>query len=359
VGPILPLLWLLASCGPREDKAVADEAPRASVRVHCAAAAEASVPDERLLRGTVAAAPDAYALIAAQVPGRITKIAVREGDAVRAGQVVAEIDARSYRDALDQAAAQLDQARSLVAHDETQVAREQRLYERGISARQQYEAASAAAEHDAAGAALARAAVSAAKANLERTVLRSPIAGIVLRVLRHPGELADGTPASAILEVADPRRAEFAASAAPYDLMALRPGQAAHARFASLAGKTFPLTVRAVPPAVDPATGVGSVRLAFEPSETPPPFGLFGDAVVRVGERTRALFVPEAALRHPAGSEAEVVVCDGRTARVRGVRVGLRLPQGAEIVAGLKAGELVAVDAVLGLEEGAPLEVLP
>jgi RND family efflux transporter MFP subunit len=297
--------------------------------------------------------------VAGQVPGRLVRVKVREGDNVTAGQVVAEIESSTYRYALDQALAQLAQAESIAKHNDTVVAREQRLFERGISARQQLEAATAAAEQDAAAAKLARAAVDAARFNLEHATIRSPIAGIVLRMLRHSGELVDGTPASAVLEIANPQGLEFAASAAPADLMAIHQGQPAFARFDSLRGRTFPLTVRTVAPLVDSATGVGSVRLVFAPSDAQPPFGLFGEAVITVGEQKNALLVPEEALRNPSENGAEVVVCERNVARVKKVRIGTRTDQKVEISQGVAAGERVAVDNVLGLAEGAPIEVLP
>jgi RND family efflux transporter MFP subunit len=311
------------------------------------------------LRGVVTAAPDAYALIAAQVAGRLVTVNVREGDPVKKGQIVAVVEDRPYRSAFAQASAQVAQADAVVKHNATIVAREQRLFERGISARQQLEAAMASAEHDAAALELARAALDAAKLNLERAVVKSPITGTVLRLLHHVGELVDGTPATAMVEVADPRHLEFVGSAAPDDLMVVRAGQSALARFDALRGRTFPLTVQTVSPAVDPATGVGAVRLAFAPAAAQPPFGLFGEADVDVGERKDLLFVPEGALRNPSGKRAEVVVCDAGLAHVRSIEIGIRVDGKAEVTSGLRAGEQVAIDDVLGLEDDAPIEVLP
>src|SRR5439155_1365525 len=66
--------------------------------------------DARALRGTVVAAPDHDAVVAPQVPGRLLRVVVREGDAVASGAVVAEVESQLARDALVQAQAQLAQA---------------------------------------------------------------------------------------------------------------------------------------------------------------------------------------------------------------------------------------------------------
>lgn len=277
---------------------------------------------------------------------------------MRPRQIVAEVEGRPMRDALDGARAQLDQAEATAANDADVVAREERLFERGISARQAVEAARTAQRRDVAAVASARAALDLATHNVDRSHVRTPIGGVVLRVLRREGELVDGTPATPVLEVADPDSLELVASAVPADLIRLRPGLSGEARFDALPGTVFPLRVRSVSPYVDSTSGVGVVRFSLDASETRPPFGLLGEVIVDVGTRTDAITVPAVALRNPSPEGSEVVVCEGNVARVHTVVVKERLADRV-IVEGIPAGTRVAVDEVTGLEDGVRIRVLP
>jgi len=107
-------------------------------------------------------------------------------------------------------------------------------------------------------------------------------------------------------------------------------------------------------------TGLGSVRLSLtlDPAGPRPPLGIAAIALVRTGPPREAVLVPAAALRS-GGETSEVVVCgsDGR-AHVRGVERGATADGSVE-VRGVAAGELVAVQPVLGLEDGEPLRIEP
>lgn len=328
------------------------------IAVHCATAVVADVPDVRTLRGIVAAAPNADAVVAPEVPGRLLRVLVREGDVVRAHQIVAEVDGRPMRDALLAARAQVDQAMATAANDSDVVAREEHLFERGISARQALEAARTAQRRDLASVASARAALDLATHNVERTHVRSPIDGVVLRVARRAGELVDGTPATPVIEVADPAALELVASATPDDLLHLRAGPPAEARFESVPGTVFALHVRTVSPAVDTATGVGAARFVFDPSDVRPPFGLLGEVVVTVGIRRGAIVVPLRALRNPSPEGSELFLCESGVAHVRTVTVQTRVDDRA-VVEGLAAGSRVAIDEVDGLEDQSRIRELP
>jgi hypothetical protein len=109
-----------------------------------------------------------------------------------------------------------------------------------------------------------------------------------------------------------------------------------------------------VAPAVDPATLLGGVRLAIDPKAE-------GIAGVKVGSAATAriviatrpgVVVPEAALRRSMVGADEVVVCDGNVARITAVTVGQRSERGVELTGGLKPGDRIVVDHVLGIEDG-------
>ena len=170
--------------------------------------------------------------VATKVPGRLASVSAREGDDVKAGQVVAELDADELKAQLRAAEAQVVQARKAV--DETQagvrksrtdvamagktLTRSKELVDRGYVSRDKLDrdqtgmdgamagmaqAQSRVAEANAAVAA-AQARVDSIKATLDDTTLKSPIAGRVLYRLAQPGEvLAAGGKVVTLLDMAD------------------------------------------------------------------------------------------------------------------------------------------------------------
>jgi RND family efflux transporter MFP subunit len=372
----LPLgLWLLlpalAPACRRTGEAADEPAASAPKRVRCAAVEAREVRDQVLLHGTVAPLPDRDALIAAQVAGRINRVLVREGDPVERGQPLARIEDAPLSDQAKQAAAQLAKARAETNLAKLTRARIQRVYERGIAARQELDDAEARLATAQAGESDVRAAAEIANRQLERATVRSPLSGVVLKVIRKPGELVDGTPATAILEVGDPSRLELVAAATAADLVRVRPGSAAAIDVTALPGARLAGTIAAVSPSVDRASGLGVVRVSLDlPSgggAARPPVGVTGAARVDVGAPRRATMVPAAALRAALGDEAEVVLCGAdrrlHVARVqRGVaEAGLVEVRGAADAgaASLAPGARVAVEPVLGLAEGDPFEAAP
>ena len=124
----------------------------------------------------------------------------------------------------------------------------------------------------------------------------------------------------------------------------------------ALPGQTWKGTVAAVSPAVDRATGLGTVRvsLALE-EERRPPVGVLGTARILVGDPRPAATVPREALRG-TGGEAEVVLCgpDG-IARTRTVHRGVVTDDSVEVT-GVLPGESVVVEPVLGVTDGEAIE---
>lgn len=326
--------------------------------VRCAPAQVGTVADEVELRGTIGPPPNREAQVAAQVPGRLRDVLVREGDAVVAGQEVARLDTGPLTDEVEQAEAA--RAKVVAERKNADATRErtQRVFEHGIAARQEVDDAVTRAETAAAAEGEASAAARRARRQLDRAVVRSPLNGVVIRVMRRPGELVDGTPATPVLDIADPSRLELVADATAPDLVRMEKGQSAVVTVAALPGPAWRGVVVALSPAVDPATGLGVVRIALDGAAGKrPPIGLVGIARITVGASRAAVMIPAVAVRLGAGAQAEVIVCGGDgVAHVRNVSRGVRRADDEE-VQGVRAGETVAVDPVIGLGDGEPIEI--
>lgn len=348
---------LLVACAACRKAAEGETAP-AKKKVRCEPVVMAEVADTIELAGTIAPLPDRDALVAPQVGGRVVQVLVREGDAVTEGQVVARIDAALLGDQAKESEAALARARAERQNADATLARAQRVFEHGIAARQEVDDATARAASARAAEAEADAVAQRARRQVERASVRSPLAGVVLKVFRRRGELVDGTPATPVVEIADPSRLELLANAAAADLVRLGAGRPASVTVAALPGTTWTGSVAVVSPAVDRATGLGTVRVSLALAEgvPRPPVGVLGAAHIRAGEPRRAPTIPRGALRG-TGGETEVILCgaDG-VAHAKAVRRGADAGDRVE-ADGLAAGDQVVVQPILGVADGEPIEV--
>jgi RND family efflux transporter MFP subunit len=289
----------------------------------------------------------------------VQRLAVREGDAVTPGQVIALVETAPLQDQAAAAAGSLAGARVAVTSAQATVARLEPLVAHGIAAQQELDDARARLAQARAAVAAGQGVARVAAHEVGRGTVRAPIAGVVLRVLRGVGDLVDGTPNTPIVELGDPAALEFVANATAADIVALRAGQPARVVLGRDDAAARAATVDRVALAVDPLTGIGAVRLRFADA-TAMPNGMTGAARVTVAERAGVSVVPAAALRAREGDRAEVIVClANHHASVREVTLGVADEGFVEVREGLEPADRVVLDRVVGIEDEAALQEGP
>jgi RND family efflux transporter MFP subunit len=315
------------------------------------------VTDWLRLYGRVAPPPDRDATLAPLVPGALVEVPVREGQAVKTGDVLARVDGALLGDALRAAEAAERRTVAEAEFRKRAALRTRALFEKGVSSGQEAEADEAAAV--AADSAVAEAASAAATARRRSAYadLRAPFDGIVLRVLRRPGDVVDGTPTTPVVQLASLDGAQVAADATGEGLVRIEKGQTAEVGLKD--GTSRLGHVLRVARAVDPASGSGEVRVAFEGASSPWPLGLGVEVRIAVKRKEGATVVPTRALRKGESGKTEVVVVENAKAVVREVQIGLHEGDVVEIVSGLSVGETVVVDDPVGLAEGTPVQEKP
>lgn len=289
------------------------------------------------------------AVVKARVAGELQGLTVREGDTVRAGQVIASIDPTEYRARLQQALEQADAARAQVDIARRQFDNNQALVDKGFISRTALESsqsslAAAEATHKA-----ALAAVDVARKTLEDSSLRAPIAGVVSQRLAQPGERL-GVDAR-VVEIVDPSRLELEATLSAADSVRVRTGQSARLTVEGASQPVLATVVRINPSAQAGSRGV-PVYLQL-PSTTGLRQGLFAQGAL-VTERVQALSVPLQAVRtdRPA---PYVQVVEGDRVRHKSVQTGARAESGGQVrvaVTGVDAGAVVILGHVGALREG-------
>jgi RND family efflux transporter MFP subunit len=354
VAAVLVIASSLVACGKPAATEEGEAAATPTITAEVGKVTRQDLIEALTVRGAITAVPNEDVRISSLVPGRVIAMKAAEGDSVKAGQVVAEIDPRPLEDQLHQATAALAQAKAGLENAKLNLARTQRLFERGIAAgkevedaRNQEAAAQAAVDQ-------ADAALDTAKRQVTRTRVTSPISGQVVKRLVNVGEQVDGTAAEPLLQVANLDRVELAANVPAERLVAVRVGQKAEI---SIAGTDQRLQgeVIAIAPAVDPATNAATARVRVANPGRILRVGMFAQARIAIGQRKGALTVPPTALARNESGEAAVYVVSNGVAQRTPVTVGLETTEAVELVSGVSDGQAVLTSAVHGLGEKAKL----
>lgn len=270
------------------------------------------------------------ARIAPIVTAPIQRVAVEEGQRVRAGQLLAQLEDGPQRGTAAQLEAQATTARLAAA-------RVERLYDRGFASRAAWDEARGLRD-------AAAAAARSARARLADYAVTAPFPGTVLRREAEPGNLA--TPSTVLFVLADESSLRVTADLDERDIARVAEGQDALIRADAFPGRTFEARVTEVTPQGDAATRVFRVRLGLDP-EAPLRAGMTVEANIIADRRDGAVLAPAAALRQ----NAIWIVEEGRAVR-RDIVRGAVGDERVEIREGLDAGEHVIVNPPERLRDG-------
>jgi membrane fusion protein, multidrug efflux system len=348
--------WLigLAACGGKEAPEDAIKAPDVpTITADTAKVTRRSLVDELVVRGTVTAVPNEDVKVSALVPGRVNAVLVAEGDTVRQGQVIAQLDRQPLEDQRRQAAATVDQAKAQIENAGLNLQRNQQLFERGIAAGKEVEDAKRDLASAQAAVDQAAAALSTAVRNIERTTVRAPISGQVVKRLVSVGEQVDGTAAQPIAEVANVDRVELAANVPSNQIARIKIGQPVPITSEAFPGRIFEGTVLAIAPAIDTSTNAGLVRIRAANPDHALKVGMFAEGSVELSRHDALVVPPPALVRSSEG--AAVYVVNGDVAQRTEVKVGLEKADAVEILSGITEGQTVLTSSVHGLGDKAKL----
>lgn len=283
--------------------------------------------------------------IAAQVIGRITELTVKAGDPVRSGQVLARIDERTAAQQAAASRAQVVAAQALLDAARKEYERRQQLYQKQYISQAALEQAEAQFKATQAQAHAMLAQADAASAETSFRTLRAPYSGVLASVTAEVGDMA--APGKLLMMVYDPNRLRVVVNVPESYAGALTPGAAVKLEFPgaredSRWQKAQSVTVL---PTADPASHTVQVRLALPANIAGLPPGMFARAHLPVsGQRGGGLLVPARAVIKRTDLYAVYVVDDSGKPQLRQVRLGKSVGDQVEILAGLRAGERVALD---------------
>jgi RND family efflux transporter MFP subunit len=331
----LALVGLLNGCGHKAPHATgtAPEPPPVPVQVVKAELRPVSATEEVV--GTVRA--KLRANLEAKVAGRITQMPVVAGQAVKRGDLIAQLEVQEIQ-------ARLDQARAAAEQAERDLQRYATLLQQKAVTQAEYDGMEARAR-------IARATVAEATTMLEYARITAPFDGVVSRKFADVGDLA--SPGRPLVELEDPASLRIEADVAEALIDRVQPGARMQVQ---ATGRDTPLegVVSEIAPAADPNSRTFRVKL-----DLPPNAGLrlgqFARVLIPLGE-TPALCVPAEAVVRRGQMHLVFVVEEGR-ARLRLVKVGKPLGAEVELLSGVQPGDLVVRTGAAQLRDGQPVQV--
>jgi multidrug efflux system membrane fusion protein len=360
--PLVALCGLaLAGCGRNATEAAPARARgEDAVAVRVAKVVARAMPVNVRAVGNVE--PSSTVDVRAQVTGMLQRVHFREGEDVRAGDVLFTIDPRPFEAALRQAEAA--QARDIARSKNLEAQRDRlkSLVSQGLIAQAEFDAAAAEAAAMAASIDAGAAAIESARLQLQYTRIAAPVDGRTGALLVHEGALVrvnDATPLVVINRLAP----AFVSFAVPARLLPRIRQEQRRSRLAvtaapsgdAVASATGQLTF--VDNVVDAATDTIRLKATFENRDRRLWPGAFVDVTLRMAVEARALVVPAAAVQPGQQGQFVYVVSPQQTADARPIKIAWTDGDLVVVESGLAEGELVVTDGQLRLSPGARVAV--
>ena len=332
------LVLLLSACGGEPQGAALPPLPKLETLIVKAD----GVGDGRAWDGVVEAVQQAD--LTAQTGGRVGSIEVDVNDRVAAGSVLVRLSGIEQKAGADAARAQLRASEAAATEADATYTRYSALASRQLVSRLQLDQVKAARDAAIAARDAARAQVAQAAQQSDYTVVRAPFAGIISARRVEPGEsVAPGQPLVSLYQPGALRIEVQVPQSASESIRA-----AGKARVLLSDGRSVDAATVTVFPAADPLTHSIAVRLALPALDDAPRPGSTAKVVFAITPVVGAnpmLQVPRSAIVQ-RGELSAAYVLDGNRLSLRQLRIGHRLGDNVEVIAGLKSGDVLVLDPV-------------
>lgn len=282
----------------------------------------------------------AEAAVTGRVSGIVTKVYVEEGDVVEAGQALAQLDVEKLTLELEQASAQLNQAKN-------DLERNKKIFAKGLVSSEIYDRV----KFEYAG---QKAATDLAKLNLEHATIRASISGVIaVRYIKEGNfvkqnetafQITDLSEIHAVIHIPESEKAGLAV------------GQQANV-FVEASKLPFAGTVQRISPIIDKDSGTIRVTVSLKDETGVLRPGMFSKVSIVYDTHQQAILVPKNSILSEDAEMSVYVVVEG-IAHKRLVTIGFSNSQSVEIIAGVKANEMVITTGQRNLRDEAAVEII-
>ncbi|MBW8824343.1 MAG: efflux RND transporter periplasmic adaptor subunit, partial [Xanthomonadales bacterium] len=280
------------------------------------------------------------AQVVAKTSGIAERVLAEEGQHVREGQVLVQLDSAQQVLRVQQMGAQVEKlARNLARSEELA---KQKMVSANDVEQLRFDLQNA------------RAQLNLAKLDLSYTRVTAPISGVIAQRSIKAGNLVQiSTP---IFRIVENDRLEATLNVPERSLEAIRNGLPVTMTVDAVPGKTFEGKVTRISPVVDSGSGTFRVVCAFDGGGVLQP-GMFGRIAVVFDRRAGALAIPRIAMLEDDNQAAVFTVRDGKAARVP-IKTGYVDGEWVEVLSGLKSGDPVVTAGKAALRDGVAVQVI-
>jgi len=346
---------VLGACkGQEAESATPDAPPSVAIGAeNVAVVTQAELSSGPAISGALS--PEREATVRAQVPGAVLKVNVDQGSRVGTGQVLAQIDDRTARDAFLSARSGFNTAQNAAERAKRDLERSERLSQAGAIAERDLEQARLA--NNAAGSQLAdaQARLTMAQKQVDDAQIKAPFNGVVS--IRSVSEGDVVSPGTALFSIVDPASMRFEASVPAAQLSQVKAGAPVSFSVSGYPDKRFTGKVARINPTVDQGTGQVKIVVAVPNASSNLVAGLFADGRI-AAERRSGLTAPYSAVDQ-RGLKPTVLRLKGGVAERVEVALGVRDEdlERYEILTGVAAGDTLLIGAAQGITPGTTVRV--
>lgn len=336
---------VLAACGNSVDQAGAKEAEKAAAMTPLLLSAEdlLQVGVKTLATGPIITGsilPEKAADLRAEVSAVVLTVFKDNGDRVKKGQLLVQLDDTSIRDTLSSARTAAESASQAFDQAQRQYERMVKLREGGLVSAQQVEDAEVRRNATQSDREAAKSRLVAAQQQQARTMVRAPFDGIVSDRQASGGDTAQV--GKQLMKVIDPSSLRFEGFVSADSIGLVHPGQVVSFRVHGFDEKEFRGTISRVNPAANATTRQVQVQVGFSAGQQQPGVaGLYAEGRVEVAQR-QGLSMPAGAITRDGDNAFAWKVAGGKLHKVA-LKLGERDPRSGEyiVISGLAAGDSI------------------
>jgi membrane fusion protein (multidrug efflux system) len=336
---IAGLLAIVGFAGCKKKQASAGPPSGFATTVIAAEAKRQPIAETLALVGTLAA--NEFIEVKSETDGTIAEILFREGQPVKKGDLLIHLDESKLAAALAEAEANLKLSG-------TTFERSKQLFRDKLIPQQEFDQAAAIFQAN-------EATVELRKRLLQDTRIYAPFAGIAGARSISPGQVIGRNTTLTWLVDLETVKAEF--NVPERFLSEVKLGQPVQLSVAAYPKEKFQGEIYFLAPQVDPNTRTLLMKARIPNGDYKLKPGMFANLDLTLTLRENAIVIPESALISQGDRTSVYVIGADGNAQVRLVKVGLRLPNQLEILAGLETGEKVVAEGIQKVRPGAPVKI--
>jgi len=347
------LILLVYGCGSKEDSAKDEKVRPSTVKV--AEILKGDITTEINVTGTILPVRETF--IGPKVSGRIDELFVDEGEFIKAGEPLVQLEQVRFDLMYKEAESSYQESLASLKNLKKKLTRQKDLFEKGITDKERFDdivtdvdLAMARKEKE-----LSR--FNNAKEDIKDSVLKAPFSGFVVERKMNAGEMYSGNSGEYVFHLVDTSSVNVELNIIETKKRYIKVGQTVSVLVDAIPDKVFEGKIAVVNQLVDTASRKFLVKIKMDNPDFMFESGMFARVSIPEEKHTGVLLVPTAALMEREGKKL-IFLARGGKAESRSVDTGLSTHEFTEITDGdIKSGDSVIVDGFYAVKDGSPIAV--